>query len=113
MRSFAFVEPESLQAATEILAKAGSKGRLLAGGIDLLGEMKDRLAEPETLVNLKSVKGLDSIRFEADGSLRIGALATLSDLAAHDRRTEVDDRDGGPVFVHAFNRLFTMFQRDG
>jgi xanthine dehydrogenase YagS FAD-binding subunit len=85
VRSFAFVEPESLQAATEILAKAGSKGRLLAGGIDLLGEMKDRLAEPETLVNLKSVKGLDSIRFEADGSLRIGALATLSDLAAHDR----------------------------
>ena len=85
MHRFAFVEPASLKQASELLVRGGSKARLLAGGVDLLGELKERLATPETLVNLKSVQGLDTLRFEADGSLRVGALVTLSAVAGHER----------------------------
>ena len=85
MRSFAYVEPDSLQTASEILAREGARARPIAGGVDLLGELKDRLAEPETLVNLKSIPGLDAIRFDPDGTLRIGSLATLAAVAAHER----------------------------
>lgn len=85
MRRFALAEPVTLESAVRLLAREGDKARLLAGGIDLLGELKDRIATPATLVNLKSVPGLDAIRFEADGSLRLGALATLTAVAGHPR----------------------------
>ena len=85
MNRFAFVEPDSLGKASEILAGQGSRARLLAGGVDLLGEMKEGLVAPATLVNLKSVPGLDGVRFDADGTLRIGPLTTLAALAGHTR----------------------------
>ncbi len=46
MRAFAYVEPDSLDAASKVLAAEGPKARLIAGGVDLLGELKDRIAEP-------------------------------------------------------------------
>jgi xanthine dehydrogenase YagS FAD-binding subunit len=83
MRRFAYVEPDSIAAASRALA--GGKAALLAGGVDLLGELKDRIVEPEALVNLKAVAGLGGLRFDADGTLRIGALATLTEVASHPR----------------------------
>ena len=54
-----------------------------AGGIDLLDLMKENLLAPATVVNLARVPGLDAIEEQADGSLRIGAMATLASVAAH------------------------------
>ena len=55
---------------------------LKAGGIDLLDLMKEGLLRPSRVVNLREVPGLDGIAEDADG-LRIGALVTLEQLAAH------------------------------
>jgi xanthine dehydrogenase YagS FAD-binding subunit len=85
MKAFAYVEPDTLEAAVKVLADEGPKARLIAGGVDLLGELKERIAEPETLVNLKSVPGLDALRVDPSGTLRIGALATLAAVAADAR----------------------------
>jgi xanthine dehydrogenase YagS FAD-binding subunit len=85
MRRFAYVEPDSLEAASQVLAREGAGARLIAGGVDLLGELKDHVADPGTLVNLKSVRGLDTVRFDPDGTLRLGALTTLTSLAEHER----------------------------
>ncbi len=54
-----------------------------AGGIDLLDHLKEHLVEPPRVVDLKRIPGLDRITVEADGSLRIGALATLAKVADH------------------------------
>ena len=88
MKSFALSNPKSLRAASELLAAGPRDPRarkvvLLAGGQDLLTEMKEHLAEPAELVNLKSVPGLDRVEERADGSLAIGALVTLAKLADH------------------------------
>ena len=85
MRAFTWFEPESLGKASELLARDGGRTRAIAGGMDLLGELKDGLIEADVLVNLKSIKGLDTLRFEEDGSLTIGALVTLAALASHQR----------------------------
>ncbi|HYS77329.1 MAG TPA: xanthine dehydrogenase family protein subunit M, partial [Candidatus Dormibacteraeota bacterium] len=85
MRRFAFVEPASLGAATEILAAGGARALPLAGGVDLLGELKDGIVRPETLVNLKAIRELEYVRFDSDATLRLGALATLSAVAEDDR----------------------------
>jgi xanthine dehydrogenase YagS FAD-binding subunit len=52
-----------------------------AGGIDLLGLMKDGLLAPEKIVSLIAVPGFDGISEAADGGLRIGAMATLATIA--------------------------------
>jgi 4-hydroxybenzoyl-CoA reductase subunit beta len=54
--------------------------KVFAGGTDLLVNMKNRVEVPTTLVNIKKIKGLDTIRAEK-GTLRIGALATLKKVA--------------------------------
>ena len=54
-----------------------------AGGVDLLDMMKDGLVEPERLVDISRLPGLNDIVEEGDGSVRIGALATLARVALH------------------------------
>jgi xanthine dehydrogenase YagS FAD-binding subunit len=54
-----------------------------AGGIDVLDHLKEHLLEPPRLVDLKSLPGLREIAPQPDGSLKIGPLATLAEVAAH------------------------------
>jgi xanthine dehydrogenase YagS FAD-binding subunit len=56
---------------------------LKAGGIDLLDLMKEGMLEPRRLVNLRSIAGLDQIAEDGSGGVRIGALATLEQVAVH------------------------------
>jgi xanthine dehydrogenase YagS FAD-binding subunit len=56
---------------------------LKAGGIDLLDLMKEGLLAPRRLIDLRAIAGLDQITQESDGGIRIGALASLEQVAAH------------------------------
>ncbi len=51
-----------------------------SGGIDLLDLMKEGLSEPQKIVNIKNITGLDRITFEKKKGLRIGANVTLSQI---------------------------------
>jgi xanthine dehydrogenase YagS FAD-binding subunit len=55
---------------------------LKAGGIDVLDLMKENLLRPGRLVNLREIPGLDAIA-EDDAGVRIGAMATLQQVASH------------------------------
>ena len=88
MNRFELARAGSAAEARDLLAeRPGSVFK--AGGIDLLDHLKEHLVEPPRVVDLKSIPGLDRITVEADGSLRIGPLATLARVAAHEgvRRT--------------------------
>jgi xanthine dehydrogenase YagS FAD-binding subunit len=86
VKPFAYVNAANEKEALAALAQAGAqapRGRILpiAGGMDLLALMKDYIAQPERLVN---VKGLDqTIAATPDGGLRIGGGLRLADLAEH------------------------------
>lgn len=54
-----------------------------AGGIDLLDLMKEGLLQPRRIVNLRGIPGLDRVVEQTDGSVRIGAMVTLANLASH------------------------------
>jgi xanthine dehydrogenase YagS FAD-binding subunit len=82
MNRFELARATSPSQARELLAeKAGSVYK--AGGIDLVDHLKEHLVEPPRVVDLKTIPGLDKITVGGDGSLRIGALATLAKVAAH------------------------------
>jgi xanthine dehydrogenase YagS FAD-binding subunit len=81
MNRFAVIAPADLASASRELAKPDSAA--LAGGVDLLDLLKQNIVAPNTLVNLKGLKGLDAIEVETDGGLKIGALVKLHALATH------------------------------
>jgi xanthine dehydrogenase YagS FAD-binding subunit len=89
VNAFEYVNPDSLKAVPKLLRGAGNREVvLIAGGMDLLGELKDELIAPEQLVNLKSLPELKYIRHDAKG-LRIGATTTLSEILA-DAKIQAD-----------------------
>jgi xanthine dehydrogenase YagS FAD-binding subunit len=55
----------------------------IAGGTDLIGLMKDRATLPAHLLDINALPGTAEVNARPDGTLRIGALARMSDVAAH------------------------------
>ncbi len=75
MKRFGYHEPTTLDEAVALLRRLGSEASVLAGGTDLLVQMKEHRREPAHVVNIKKIAGLDDLVFDAQG-LRIGALTT-------------------------------------
>ncbi|MCA1595295.1 MAG: xanthine dehydrogenase family protein subunit M [Chloroflexi bacterium] len=82
MKAFRYVSPDSAHSAAYALNRGGANARPLAGGIDLLDELKEYIIAPSTVVNLKSIPGFDRLDVRRDG-ITIGPVVTLADLAAH------------------------------
>ena len=95
MKAFELWSPRTLDQALAVLAREGGAARPLAGGQDLLTEMKAHLAEPDALVDLRGVGGLDAIEAGAD-RLSLGAMATLARIAR-----DADVRAGWPALAEA------------
>lgn len=75
LRRFSMYQPKSIAEASEMLAEFGEKGRLYAGGTELLLAMKHDLLRYEHLVDVKTIPGLNKIESK-DGALFIGGTAT-------------------------------------
>ena len=84
---FEYFEPRTLEEALRLLDEWGEDARVLAGGTDLLVQMKLRRVEPRCLINVKRL-GLRYIREEGE-EVRIGALTRLRDL----ERSELIERE--------------------
>lgn len=80
MKNFQFAEPQTIEQLLSSLPKERGKYYLMAGGTDLLGEIKDEIIEPEVVVDLKSIPNLSYINKGKDG-VHVGALTTLAELA--------------------------------
>jgi 4-hydroxybenzoyl-CoA reductase subunit beta len=76
---FEYLEPRSLKEAAKALAADPQGTVLLAGGSDLLVNMKHGVIQPKRIINLKGIPKLAYVLNEKEG-LRIGALTTLHDL---------------------------------
>jgi xanthine dehydrogenase YagS FAD-binding subunit len=84
MRAFEYASPLTKEDAVRLLGEKSGEAAVLAGGTDLLSLMKDDVVAPARVVNIKALEELKGIG-PADGAgLRIGALATLDELLAHE-----------------------------
>ncbi len=97
MKRFEHTNATSVQEAVKLLS--AQNARAIGGGTDLVTLMKDGLLPTDRVVNLKTIKGLDTIAEDA-GQLRIGALAHLSDIAA-----SALVRDKAPALGQAAGRV--------
>jgi xanthine dehydrogenase YagS FAD-binding subunit len=83
MNNFEYLQPKTLMEASQAMGKDWQMALPFAGGTDLLGMMKDGIASPNKLVNLKSIAELNKINYLPAKGLTIGALATITEIAEH------------------------------
>lgn len=83
---FRYCRPETLEATLAVLARYGSDGRILAGGMSLGAMLNMRLARPNVIIDINRVAGMDRIMV-ADGHVMIGPLVrqatALTDAKLH------------------------------
>ena len=82
MHRFEFVNAPSVEQASELLNVNGATVRVISGGTDLLGEIKQRTVLPDRLVSLQGIVDLRGVRIYDEGAL-IGAMTTIGDVGAH------------------------------
>jgi NADPH-dependent glutamate synthase beta subunit-like oxidoreductase len=85
MRKFKHLNAQTLKQAGQELEKYSGKAKIIAGGTDIVGQMKDDIlqAYPEVLINIKTIPGLSYIREEGN-YLKIGPLTCLKEIANSD-----------------------------
>jgi carbon-monoxide dehydrogenase medium subunit len=83
MTDIRYVAPRTLDEAIGAFAAAGSAARIMAGGTDLLVQMRSGLVRPGLIVDIKGIDEMNSIEETADGGFRVGAAVSGAVLAEH------------------------------
>jgi xanthine dehydrogenase YagS FAD-binding subunit len=82
MPVFELYQPASVEDALQLLDRNGTDALVLAGGLDSMDWLKDRLHKPRVVVDLSQVKDLHGVK-ESNGGLEIGAMTTLTEVVKH------------------------------
>jgi carbon-monoxide dehydrogenase medium subunit len=85
MTEIRYMAPQTLDEAIGAFAAAGSAARILAGGTDLLVQMRAGVVQPGLIVDIKKIAEMTRIEETADGGFRIGAAVSGMALAEHPR----------------------------
>jgi carbon-monoxide dehydrogenase medium subunit len=93
---FEYVLPRTVEEAISFLSDHREEAKLLAGGTDLVPQLKGRELGARYVVDLKAIPVLDTISYDDRSGLRIGALATISAIAA-----SAPVKDHFPILVQA------------
>jgi xanthine dehydrogenase YagS FAD-binding subunit len=80
MPAFQLYQPSSVADAQKLLEQNGDDALVLAGGLDSMDWLKDRIRKPKAVVDLSGINELRGIRETEDG-VEIGAMTTLTEVA--------------------------------
>ncbi len=106
MKDFNYLAPESLAEALDQLARLDGQTRVMAGGTDLIVEMRSRKkvdTVPAHIIDLKKIPGLEYITDVTGKGLRLGSLARVRDI-----ETSEDVRGRFPILSAAAGTLGSM-----
>jgi carbon-monoxide dehydrogenase medium subunit len=80
MIRFEYFEPRTLEEASRLLGRYAGSASVLAGGTDLLVEIKEHLRRAAQVINIKRIPGMRTLAFDPQAGLRIGALVTAREV---------------------------------
>ena len=81
MKEFEYLKPDSIKETILVLSQYGEKAQILNGGTDLIVEMRDKIIQPEYLVDIKAIPQLNRITYNKQDGLNIGATVTLNEIS--------------------------------
>ena len=77
---FEYIAAQSIEEAANLAAELGEKCMVMAGGTDVIPLLKDRVVEPEYIIDLKNIPGLNKLEYVKGEGLKVGALTKLHDI---------------------------------
>src|SRR5450759_3630498 len=89
MTDIRYLSPNTLDEAIKAFASAGNAARILAGGTDLLVQMRSGAVRPGLIVDIKKIAEMTAIEETPDGGFRIGAAVAGAVLSEHPRFGQV------------------------
>ncbi len=93
-----YLRPQTVAEALAAIAQAGGTATVIAGGTDIIGDIKFRGLKPTALININRLEGLRYITEDASG-LRIGALTNIQELV------------GNPIIAKSYTALGDAAER--
>ena len=81
MRKFEYLKPDSIKETILILSQYGERARILNGGTDLIVGIRDKILQPEYVVDIKTIPHLNKITYNEQEGLTIGATVTLNEIS--------------------------------
>ncbi len=81
MRKFEYLKPNSIKETISILSQYGEKAQILNGGTDLIVGIRDKIIQPEYVVDIKAIPQLNKITYSEQYGLHIGATVTLNEVS--------------------------------
>ena len=104
---FSYFEAKSIEEAVSLLSEYGEKSRIIAGGTDLLVQIRGRAIKPEYVIDIGGIDGLDYIKYDKRQGLTIGVLTPISAL---EKSSELQERF--PVISQAASQLGSVAIRN-
>lgn len=80
MQAFTYHAPRTISEAIELLASADGKSVLLAGGTDILVQLRENLRHADHVIDIKQIEELSQLKTTSDGGLHLGAAVTCSQV---------------------------------
>ena len=104
---FEYLEPESIKEALTMLSQYQGKSKIIAGGTDVMLQVRNKVIRPECLVDITRIPGLDTIAFDDPQGVRLGALTTIRAL-----ETSVELQRKVPIISQAASQLGSVAIRN-
>lgn len=100
MHDFTHLTPDTIKEALALKAEHGEDATFMSGGTNVLYMMKRDVRKPKYLINLKNVKGLNTIRWDEKEGLTVGALVNLTKLQHDESATH-----NFPILSQSISRI--------
>ena len=104
---FEYLEPETIIEALTMLNRYQGKSKIIAGGTDLMLQIRNKVVKPEYVVDITRIPGLDYMAFDDQRGLRLGALTTIRSL-----ETSVELHRKYPIISQAASQLGSVAIRN-
>lgn len=104
---FDYLEPETIEETLAMLSKYNGRSKIIAGGTDLILQIRRKAIKPEYIIDITRIPGLDYITFDDQQGLRFGSLTTIRAL-----ETSVELQKNYPIISQAASQLGSVAIRN-
>ena len=85
MKNFDYAAATTIDEAVSLLAARGDRARVLAGGTDIIVQLREGLRDADLVLDIKKIDELNELEFAADGALTLGAAVPCQQLYGNSR----------------------------
>jgi len=104
---FDYLEPKTIEEAVSMLCQYDGKARVIAGGTDLMVQIKNKAIKPKYVIDITAIPDFDNINYDDKRGLKIGALTTIRDI-----ETSAEIQRRYPIIHQATSQLGSVAIRN-